>query len=628
MLQSMRHLAQTKVFKALMMLLMVSFAMWGIGDIFRGNALERTVAKAGSVSISVQALNREFEESLVRARQMFGADLTAQQAKQMGVLDKALDAMIERAEVDQAIRKLGIDVSEKTVLDEVAAQPQFRDKDGKFNKALFRQLLDRARLNENNFLAQGRQDIARHQLIDVFSGGSVKPPQTIVDDIYKARGQKRIVEVVTLKNDSIGNIPAPDEKALRDFYQQNPKPFTAPEYRAVTIARLSTDDAAKEITITDEQVQKEYDAKSAQMVRPERRDIVQAVFQDEAKAKQVAASAKANGNLTVAAKAAGSNAVALDQTEEKSLPPELAKPVFALPSGGVSDPLKSSLGWHVVQVKKIAPAGKMEFKDIKDNLRETMKRDQSIEAVTRMVNDLDDQLAAGHALEDIADGMKMRLVKIPVLDAQGKTAEGKDPTELPNKTDVLKVAFSQNAGETSPVMDDKNGNYIVVRTDEVTPSAVRPFEQVKDQVAALWKADEQAKRAAVEAEKIAKALREGKTAASFAGQNGIEIRASKPISLLGDMDPALPPSVLPQIFKLKKGEVATAVLPGQQIILQLTQISEADPAGGDIPKTKIAEELKTNVQNELTEEYLKYLHILFPVEINQDTLETMRQQGS
>jgi peptidyl-prolyl cis-trans isomerase D len=626
MMQSMRNLAHTPVVKGLMLILVVSFALWGIGDIFRGNPLERSVAKVGRKSISVQELNSQFDKDLARARQMFGPELSAQQAKQMGILDKTLQTMVQRSAVDQSIKKLGLEVSQKTVLDEVAAQPQFRDKDGKFNAALFRQILQQAHMDEKTMLSEGQKDMERQQLVGAFTT-DVKAPQSVIDAIYKARGQKRILDVITLKNSSITDVPAPDDKALQDYYQAHLQAFTAPEYRTITIARLSTDDVAKDITISDDDLKKEYDTQHEQLAQPERRDILQVVMQDEAKAKQLAAAANTSRNLTKSAKDMGYDAIPINQADEKSLPPELAKPAFALEVNQVSDPVHSSLGWHVVQLKKITPAGTPEFADIKDQLREAMQRDQAIENVSKLTNQLDDQLAGGHALEDIADGMKMRLIKIASVDIAGKTPDGKDPAELPNKEVVLKTAFAQGAGDTSPILDDKNGNYSVVRTDSITPSAPKPFDEVKAEVVTAWKAEQQAKAAKDQADKIAQGLRDGKTPESFANGENITVRVTKPVSMLGDTDPELAPSVLPQIYKLKKGDVTTASVGATQVILRLNSLSEAD-AAGDAAKLKITDELKKNGTTELTQQYLDYLKQIFPVEINQDALESVRQQGS
>ena len=76
--------------------------------------------------------------------------------------------------------------------------------------------------------------------------------------------------------------------------------------------------------------------------------------------------------------------------------------------------------------------------------------------------------------------MKLRLIKIAALDQNGKTPDGHDPAELPDRQNVLKSGFEQGSGEVSPVLDDRQGNYTVVRTDEITPVAIPPFETIKD----------------------------------------------------------------------------------------------------------------------------------------------------
>src|SRR5580704_12591054 len=159
MLQTMRHLAQSWLFKGLMLLLVISFGIWGIGDMFRGNPLQRTVAKAGKVTITVQMLDRVFEQTLTRARGMFGPDFNAQKAKQMGLYDQTLDKLIERADIGQDVERLGIAMDTKQAVDTFAARPQFRDKDGKFNKDLFRQMIAQSGLGENGFIDEARKEM-------------------------------------------------------------------------------------------------------------------------------------------------------------------------------------------------------------------------------------------------------------------------------------------------------------------------------------------------------------------------------------------------------------------------------------------------------------------------------------
>ncbi len=627
MLQSMRHLAQSFVFKGLMLILVISFGIWGVGDIFRGNPLQRKVAKVGDKVITVQELDSVFQKKLADFRQKIGGDVTAQMAKQLGLLDDVLEQMIDRAELEQEIGRLGLVSSDKTALDWLLSQPNLHNPDGSFNREAFQYMMEKARMDEARFITEEKKALAGREFARVMEING-KAPSSVIDPLAAARGQKRIFDIVTIVNSGISDVGVPDDKSLHEFYDAHPQIFTAPEYRSLTIARLSVADLEKDIAITDDQLKKEYDARISQYTHPERRDVLQVVTQDEARARQLVSTARASGNLANAAEGMGYKTVGLNGTEEKTALPELAKPIFALMAGQVSDPVKSPLGWHVLQLKKISPAGTSSFAEVRDQLRETMQRDQSVDNATRMVNQMDDELAAGHSLEDIADSLKLRLIKISALDAQGKMPDGKEPVELPSKDDVLKAAFGQNASEVSPIMDDKDGHYVIVRTDEVTPSAVQPFDKVKDKIVAAWKTQEQAKHASTEAGNVAKALRDGKAPSSFAAQTGMDVRVSKPVSLLGDKDPALPENVLPQIMHLKKGEVTIVPLQDKQLVLRLAEIVDMGQAEMKTAQPKLGTEIDHDLSNELSDQYLSYLKKIHPVSVNRDVLDTMEQSSS
>ncbi|MDE1901429.1 MAG: SurA N-terminal domain-containing protein [Alphaproteobacteria bacterium] len=625
MLQTMRHFAHSWVVKGLMMFLILSFGIWGIGDIFRGNPLQQTVAKAGNETITVGMLNHAFEQTVARARQTISPDLTLAQARQFGLLDKTLDGEIDRALIDQDIKKLNIDVPPQAVLQMIANVPQFRAKDGTFNRELFAMYLQQQGLSETGFVAKGQHDMARQVLLNVLSS-SRSVPQIEIDTLYKARAQKRILDVATIDANAMTGIAAPDDKALHDFYDKNPQLFTAPEYRALTIAALSTDAIAKDITISDADVKKAYDDKGDTLAHPEQRDIVQVVLQDEDKAKALAAQARAAGDLAKAAKKDGDAAVPLDALEAKNLMPALATPVFAMKSGAVSDPIHTQLGWHVVEVTKIIPAGKPSFDAVKDSLRAELLHDRAVDQATQIVNKMDDDIAAGEAVEDIANDLKLRLVKIPAVDAQGQTPDGKTPSEFPDKDAMLKDAFAQNAGDTSNIEDDKQGNYYVVRTDQITPAAVKPFDSVKADVAKDWMEHAREAKAHDVAIAVEKDLKAGKPLDSVV-QAGVTVRQSTPVSAIGDTDALLPPDLVQQALRLGKGETAVAAQGGKDYVARVASIVDADMSKPDPRKGMIAPEIKQQMGEEILDEYLDYLHRQFPVRVNTELMAQLRQQG-
>lgn len=627
MLQAIREMSKSWIVKLFLGFLALSFAIWGIGDMFRGNALHRTVGKAGKVAVTVQALEQQFQASLPEARAAFGPELTDQQARQMGLLARTLNTMLEQSAIDQEVKRLGINVSDQTLLSRIAALPQFRDEQGRFNTQLWHYVLSKNNLSERAFLDRERGETERRLLLSTIANGT-KPPQILIDNIYAARGAKRILEVLTLSNASIKDLPKPADETLQSFYQEHTDVYTAPEYRSMTIAKLSSEDATKNVTVTDDDLKAAYEARGDEFAQTERRDLVQVVLQDENKAKDFAAAAQVSKKLEATAKNKGYTPVALDRVDEKGVLPEIYASAFALEEGQISEPLKSPLGWHIVQIKKVYPSGKPDFEEIKGTLRETLQREKSMDNLSRIVNQMDDALAAGSSLEEMADSLKLRLIKIPAVDGTGKTAEGKEPTEFPAKEDMMRYAFSQASGETSQVIDDKQGNYLVVRTDEITPSQVRPFETIKDKVLADWSNEQRAQKAIQESENIAKALREGKAATSFAAQPGVEIRIAKPISLLEDADKTLPQKALPEIFQMKKGDVITNASPDKQYVLRLVDIVPVDLSKPDNARQKVVEDMEARMPYELLHAYAEHLHKLFPVTIDQELLETLKMQGS
>ena len=539
--------------------------------------------------------------------------------------------MIQRNEMDQETKRLGLVLDDQYVMEQIAKHPRFRTTDGKFNRQLWESLLRQYGKSEHQFLEGERMEETRATAL----GGIIankQIPHTLLDNLYRARGQKRFLEVLSITNASVNNVSAPAADALKDYHDKHSDLFTAPEYRALTIAKLSVTDIAKDVTINEDDLKKAYETKQVDLMQPETRDLVQVVLQDEVKAKAIAEAAQKEGDLTAAAKSKGNNTVPISRAEQKSAAlPDLYKAIFALKDKEVSAPVKTSLGWHVVQVKKIYPATTPTYAELKDKLRVMLQHDMSVEAMTRIVNQMDDALAANRSLEEIADSLKLRMIKIPAVSDKGLTPENKAPVELPAKTELLKTAFGLSSNETSSILEDKNdtgSDYVVVRVDEVVPSHVRPLDEVKEQVTTAWRADEQAKQAALQAEKIAQTVRDGKTMSGIALKPGYEMHISKPISLLGDTDKDLPQTVLPQIFKMQPGDVITAGDKTQQFVLRLARLEDVDPAHQEGSYQKLVKDMNEQMPYEMLEQYYRQIRRTFPVTINQDLLDFMKKQGS
>ncbi|MDD2326071.1 MAG: peptidyl-prolyl cis-trans isomerase [Alphaproteobacteria bacterium] len=627
MLQIMRELAKSWIFKSLMGLLVVSFGIWGIGDMFRTNPAQRTVATVGSQKIPVHALEFRFQAELPQARKNFGPDLTADQARRLGLLDNVLSVMMEELAFDQDATQLGIEVPHAYIMKRLAEDPSLRTKDGAFNAELWHHVLGKSGMTEQTFLSLETKGAARQLLLAGLTANA-EPPKTIVDNLYRARGDKRILEVVTLNNDSQKSaLSTPKTDEIEAYYKANESKFIAPEYRGITIGALTTQDISKDVRIDDAELKQAYETRAAELADPETRDLVQIVVQDEAKAKTIAKQAQDEHNLATAAKKSGLTPITMDKIDEKNILPELYTTVFALTEGQVCEPVKSALGWHVIQVKKIHDGGTPSFEEAKTKLAERLREERVGDLVAKTVNQLDDDLAGGKPLEDISEQLGLHLTRFAALDNKGITPDEKPAEALPAKEVTLPSAFSLESGETGQVLDDGKGTYYVVRVDQVTPSQVRPLDDVKKEVVKAWEKDQLEIKAAAAAEAMAQKMRDGQKATSFASQPGVEVRLSKPVSLLGDMDKNIPVNALRQLLTMKKGDVTTASNEGKQYILRLSDIVPVDPAKPEASRRKVLDDIEEKMPRDLIEAYSNYLHTVFPFTTNQSLFDSLKNRG-
>src|SRR5262249_30728386 len=161
-------------------------------------------------------------------------------------------------------------------------------------------------------------------------------------------------EFLVIPDASMKGVADPDQATLEKFYKDNIAQYQRPEYRSFIALHLAADDFAKGITIPDDQVKSDYENRKAEFSTPESRAVEQVVVQDPAKADAIVAAVKGGQSFADAVKATtGGAPVDLGEVTKDKLPAEIAEQAFTLAADGVSEPLKSAFGLHVVHIKSI-----------------------------------------------------------------------------------------------------------------------------------------------------------------------------------------------------------------------------------------------------------------------------------
>jgi peptidyl-prolyl cis-trans isomerase D len=622
MLQAIRSKATSFVVKILFALLIVTFGVWGIGDIFRSRSTDTTVATVGDRAITIDQVATAVRSDMQRLQSAFGGTIDAAQAKQLGVVDNALQRIVGGELVDLEIDRLHLAVGDEAVRQAILANPAFRNQQGVFDRSLYQAVLANSHLSEPQFEAQLREDMLRGELTSAITEGWT-PPKELTDALYRTRFERRTADTVTLPPAAAGAIPAPTEDQLDAFYKSHQDDFRTPELRSFKLATLTLDDLAAGITVPEDKLKQEYEARKNELGTAEERQLQQMLLPDETKAKDAEAQLAAGKDFAEVAKSvAGEEAGALDLgwVKRADLPEELGNAAFAVKTGETTQPLQTSFGWHILRLVAIKPAEQQSFDQAKAKLAQDLARDEAGDKLADAANHIDDALAGGASLTETAQKFGMKTIDVADVDNGGHDAAGKT-AELPKAAaDILRAAFATASGQTSELTQMGEDGYFIVAVDKVTPAAVKPLAQVHDDAVKLWQADERSAALAKAADAIAAEVNSGRSLKDIAAERKLALATTKPVLRTGG-DHDAPPALVAKLFEAKPGQAVTAPAGDSVMIAQVTAIEPADPTKDAAAVLQLAHQLGQTMQNDLLSEFDQALRRQFPVEVNQTNLD-------
>lgn len=271
MLDSLRNASKTWVVKLLFALLVLSFLAWGVGDVIRGGLFGHGPAiEVGHTQITANEVYAEFKREVERLQPMFGGKLTTEDARKLGLMDRTIETVVTRTLIDEAGRRLGLAAADDQVVARIAADPNFRNPMGQFDRDLMRRALARANMTETEFLRIEKSNMVRSQMAEGLSGG-LNAPALLVDPLMRWREEKRVAEAVVIKDDALPLPAAPETAQLETYYKDHAQRFVAPEFRAVTVLLAKPADVASQVEVTPDMVSDAYQARSDEFQTPERR---------------------------------------------------------------------------------------------------------------------------------------------------------------------------------------------------------------------------------------------------------------------------------------------------------------------------------------------------------------------
>lgn len=503
MLDSLRKTASGIVGFAIIGILVIAFAVWGIADIFTGFS-DDTVAEVGDQKIDSATFEREFRMEIDRMSERLGQPLTREQAVRFGGDRMALSRLIAVISLDEAASDIGLAIGDEAVGIDIVNDPNLQGAFGRFDRDLFRQLLRQNGIPEERFIDQRRKGMQRAQLSGVIEAG-IPTPDVLTRTVLNFQEETRTAGYIILPPSLVTEIPAPSEEEIASLYEAGASAFTLPETRDIAIMEIEPADLLDSISVSEDQLQAAYAERRGEYDVPERRELIQITFPSETDATAALARLREDTSISVIAGELG-----LDEedfklgkvTRDELLSPVLADAAFAADAGAWSEPVRGPLGWAIFRADAIEEGKPSTFEGVREELLAALKVELAREQIYDTQNAIEDARAGGETLDSISDRFGIQVRHFPGVTSRGQTRDGA-AVDLPDLPGLLDAAFDNMEGDQIPPLDTGKEGYYWVEINAVTPATRKPLDEVRDEIVKVW--NDQQRAAALEdiAQKLA-----------------------------------------------------------------------------------------------------------------------------
>lgn len=615
------------VLTVVMGMLVVSFAIWGIGDIFRGFGLS-TVAKVGSTEIGIEPFRQIYNERLRQLSRQIGRPITPDQARALGLDRQILAQVIADTALDEQARKLRLSLSDEEIARRITNEPMFRGITGQFDRARFLQLIRDNGYTEPRFIQEQRRLVLRQQLVGAIATDATAP-QGAVDAFNRFENEQRTVEAVVLDRAQAGDISAPAPEVLAKYFEERKVLFRAPEYRKITLLSLTPAEIAPWIEVSDTDARQAFEERKDRYSTPERREIHQIVFPNEQEARAAAERiAKGTSFAEVASerglKPSDTNLGLLARSAV--IDKAIGDAAFALSDGGTSEPVQGRFGTVLVHVAKVDPGHARSYEEVAEEIKRDLARERALAEIHTRHDKIEDERLAGGTLADIAQRVGMQLRTIEAVDRSGRAPDGSPLADLPQGVDLLTPAFAAEVGTENDALQTPGAGYLWYEVADVTPSRERSLDEVKDRVEERWREDEIASRLRTKASELVEKVKAGTPLA--------EAVAGVPVQTIGELkrnarSDVLGAKVVDEVFRTPKGGVGTAEGDrGERVVFRVTEIVDPKLDPGSDEAKRISETLSRSIAEDLYAQYVVQLQNDIGTSINQSALNQIVGGGT
>ena len=572
-------------------------------------ATANVAATVGDETVTIEEFRRQYQQMEQLYRQIYGEQFNPEIAQRLQLPMQALNRAVNQKILLAEAERLGLQVSNEELQREILTIPAFKDDKGRFvGKDTYERILQQNGYSAASFEEEMRKDILLQKLENMLRA-NVYVSDTDVEQAYREQVERAKIRYVQLPRSRFLQGVEPPQNELQAYYDSHKDEFKRPEQREAAYFLVEPAKLADQLKLTDQELQAYYDAHKEEfsreeqvrarhilvMVNDQRTDEQARQRIEEARTKLASggdwAAVAQQYSDDPASKESGGD---LGMFGRGQMLPEFEQAAFSAQPGKLVGPIKTSAGYHLIEVTEKTPGGTQPLAEVKEQIR------------GRLAAERVQQLAETRARELAARLEKERAKNAETLQAIAKEfpAATLTPSVKFGEQDPVpgvgrfapfnQAAFALKQGEVSDPIQVPRG-WAVLTVLAVQEPGVAEFKEVEPQVRLIVGRQKQQRMALDRLEQARKEVAAGtKTLEQVAAELGTEVKDSGEFTAQGMIQGiGLNPELARAAMKLQPGQLGGPVGDAQGAILfRLVERKAWDPKEFAAAKTQTRERLQ------------------------------------
>ncbi len=534
MLRMMREHATSWFIKIILGAIVIVFVLWGVGNY--GAQRESRVALVNGQPITVDEYRGAYNNLMERYRQLYGENFNNDMIKMLNLEQQALDSLIDQRLLLQEAESLDFRVSDEELAAAIRNFEAFQ-RDGRFDRRLYLNLLSRNRLTPETFEVNQRQALLAEK-VRSFIMDSVKVSENEAFEYYQWNNATMKLDYVLFEPSRYEDIE-PTDAETEAHYEENKENYKTDPMVKVQYLRFPAEDFVDRVEVPEEEIEAYYmenpeafeSPKTVEarhiLIKTGEADPPEVVEEKKSRALEIMEKARSGEDFAELAKAhsegpSKEKGGLLGAFKREDMVKPFSDKAFSMAPGEISEPVLTQFGWHIIKVEKVNEASTTPLEEAEETIRKRLARDRADILAYDEAESVFMAAYEGDDLGELAEARDLDLTSTDFLTRSG-TVKGVGDSRA-----FLSAAFELPVMEISDIKDLKDGYYLLQVTEKIEAETA-DLADVRAEVKADLVSKRRMERAEAEAEALLKAVREKDATLSEAAEiSGLTLRTTEP----------------------------------------------------------------------------------------------------